>query len=184
MTVYIAFLPLERTDTSDTTIRQMRFVRGATETEVLEGFWSAELAATSRWTPADVDERRRQWRERTGLFDGFPDDVAWERIALAPDEVLAILYIDWDWWRTVSKGTRLATVAVEVQGRDEGDRAIAAAAATNPELIVVTDEERAKLVLLEGHVRLTAYAASPEYLPPELEVYLGVSPRSDEWTEW
>ena len=162
----------------------MRPVRSATEREVLESFWNAELAATSRWTQADVDERKRQWRERDGLFEGFPDDVAWERVVLTRDEVLAILYINWEWWLTVSKGTRLATVAAEVQGRDEGDRAIAAAAATNRELIVATDPARAKLVLLEGHVRLTAYAAFPEYLPDELEIYLGISPSINEWSEW
>jgi hypothetical protein len=162
----------------------MRPVRSTTEEEVLERFWTAELAATSRWTQADVDERKRQWHEREGLFDGFPDDVVWERVALTRDEVLAILYINWDWWLTVSNGTRLATVAAEVQERDEENRVIAAAAAANPELIVVTDPPRAKLVLLEGHVRLTAYAAFPECLPVELEAYLGVSPRIGEWSEW
>jgi hypothetical protein len=162
----------------------MRALRSATEAEVLERFWSAELASTGRWTEADVDERKRQWREREGLFDGLPDDIAWERTVLARDEVLAILYINWDWWLTVSRRTRLATVAAEVQGGDDGDRAIAATAATNPELIVVTDPAREKLVLLDGHVRLTAYAAFPEYLPEELAVYLGVSPRIAEWSEW
>lgn len=151
---------------------------------MLDCFWGGELSSNTRWTQADVDERKRQWRERDGLFNGFPDDVSWERAGLTRDEVLAILYIDWDWWLTISKGTRLATVAVEVQGRDEGDRAIAEAAATNPALIVVTDGERSKLVLLEGHVRLTAYAAFPEHLPSELEVYLGVSPRIAEWSQW
>ena len=162
----------------------MRMIGRVGEGEVLEAFWSAELASASRWTAADVRERQRQWREREGLFAALPGDLDWERVALARDEVLAILYINWDWWLTVSNGTRLATVAAEVQGRGEGDRAIAAAAATNPELIVVTSPERAKLVLLEGHVRLTAYAAFPECLPDELEVYLGVSPRIGEWSEW
>ena len=162
----------------------MRTIRNATEEEVLESFWTAELAAGSRWSAADVAERKRAWREREGLFAGFPDDVGWERVALTPDEVLAILYINWHWWLKVSNGTRLATVAAEVHGRDEGDRTIAAAAETNPELIVVTDTERAELVLLEGHVRLTAYGAFPEYLPDELEAYLGVSRRIGEWSEW
>jgi hypothetical protein len=162
----------------------MRSLRTATEAEVLESFWAAELAAASRWTAAEVDERKRQWRERDGLFHGFPDGVAWERVALTRDEVLTVFYIAWDWWLKVSSGTRLATVAAEVQGRDEGDRAIAAGAAANPELIVVTDPGRSKLVLLEGHVRLTAYAAFPEYLPEELEAYLGVSARIGEWSEW
>ena len=162
----------------------MRTIRDATETEVLERFWRAERATASRWSAADVDERKRQWLERDGLFDGFPDDAEWERVALARRELLAVLYINWDWWLRVSNGSRLATVAAEVQGRDEGDRAIASAVATNPELIVVTDPERSKLVLLEGHVRLTAYAAFPELLPDEVEVYLGVSPRIGEWSEW
>jgi hypothetical protein len=128
----------------------VRTIREASEAEVLECFWSGELSSTLRWRPGDVEERQRQWRERDGLFAGFPDDVRWERAALTRDEVLAILYIDWDWWLTVSNGTRLATVAAEVQGRDEGDRAIAAAVSSNPELIVVTDPKRSKLVLLEG----------------------------------
>jgi hypothetical protein len=151
---------------------------------MLECFWGAELAAESRWTPTEVEERKRQWHDRSGLFDGLPDDVEWECVALTRAEVLAVLYINWDWWLTVTNGTRLATVAAEVQGADEGDRAIAAAAAANPELIVVTNPERSKLVLLEGHVRLTAYAAFPDYLPDELDVYLGVSSRISEWSEW
>jgi hypothetical protein len=157
-------------------------IRLATEDEVFECFWHGELATSSRWTEADVEERRRAWLERTGLFDRFPTDVEWQRVALTPDEVLAILYINWEWWLRVSNGSRLPTVAVEVQGRDEGDRAIAARVATNPELIVVTDPERSQLVLLEGHVRLTAYAAFPEYLPDALEIYLGASPTIAHWS--
>ena len=162
----------------------MHTIRPASEAEVLDCFWRGELSPGSRWTEADVEERKRAWRDRTGLFGGFPHDVEWERAALTRDEVLAILYIDWDWWLRISKGTRLATVAAEVQGGDEGDRVIASGAATNPELIVVTDPERSKLVLLEGHVRLTAYAAFPEYLPPLLEIYLGTSPSIAQWSEF
>jgi hypothetical protein len=160
----------------------VRTIRNASEAEVLDCFWQAELATSSRWTDAEIDERKRAWLDRTGLFRGFPHDVAWERVALTPGEVLRILYIDWDWWRRISKGTRLATVAVEVQGRDDGDRAIAAAVDTNRELIVVTDPAHSRLVLLEGHVRLTAYAAFPEYLPAELELYLGTSPTIADWS--
>lgn len=162
----------------------MRTIRKVSEAEVLDCFWQGELAGSSRWTDAEVDERKRTWRDRVGLFRGFPHDVEWERAALTADEVLEILYINWDWWVRVSNGTRLATVAAEVQGRDDGDRAIAAAAATNPELIVVTDPAHSRLVLLEGHVRLTAYAAFPEYLPDELELYLGTSPSIADWSEF
>jgi hypothetical protein len=162
----------------------MRAIRPVSETQVLECFWRGESVKSSRWSAAEVEERRRTWHQRVGLFAGFPDDVAWELVALSRDELLAVLYINWHWWLKVSNGTRLATVAADVQGRDEGDRAVAAAAARNAELIAVTDPERSKLVLLEGHVRLTAYGAFPELLPPELNVYLGVSPRIEEWSQW
>jgi hypothetical protein len=36
-------------------------------------------------------------------------------------------------------------------------------------------------VALEGHVRLTAYALFPEYLPEELTVYLGTSDDMERW---
>jgi hypothetical protein len=50
----------------------------------------------------------------------------------------------------------------------------------NPPLIAVR-APGSYLVLLEGHVRLTAYAAFPEHVPDELEIFLGESPRMDGW---
>ena len=100
----------------------MRTIRSATEAEVLDCFWTGELSARSRWSEAEVESRKDAWREREGLFLGFPDDVEWERVVLRRHEVLSILYINWDWWLEVTNGTRLPTVAAEVQGRDEGDR--------------------------------------------------------------
>jgi len=162
----------------------MRILRLASEEEVLRCLREAELQASSRWTAADVGERLRQWDERVGMFCGLPRDLAWVRLGLSPDEILNILYINWDWWLRVSKETRLATVAAEVQGRDEGDRRIASCAATNPELIAIAEPDRRKLVLLEGHVRLTAYGAFPEYLPDQVEIYLGTSPDAARWCHW
>jgi hypothetical protein len=162
----------------------MRTLRPASEAEVLQCFRDSELLASWRWRAKDVAERLRQWDERDGLFGGLPRDLEWERVGLVPDEVLKILYINWDWWLRVSNGTRLASVAAEIQGRDEGDRAIAVDAATNPELIAIAEPDRRKFVLLEGHVRLTVYGAFPEYLPHELEIYLGISPNAWRWCQW
>ena len=50
-----------------------------------------------------------------------------------------------------------------------------------PELIAVTTPAHAPLVLVEGHVRLTACALFPEYLPPVTEILLGIS---EEMTRW
>src|SRR6266516_1472578 len=51
-------------------------------------------------------EEHRAYERRDGLFGGFPQHVEWFRAALERDEVLDILYIDWDWWLELSGGTR------------------------------------------------------------------------------
>jgi hypothetical protein len=53
-----------------------------------------------------------------------------------------------------------------------------------PELIAVTTRAHAPLVLVEGHVRLTAYATFPQYLPDELEIVLGVSDEMERWCQF
>lgn len=146
-------------------------------------------AAANEYRLALLDEHRG-WVRRIGLFDGFPADVAWWRAALSREEVLAIRYINWDWWLELSGGTRLATDAAE-HIRSDGDsanvewhRPIAEQAGSAPELIAVTNPARSQLVLVEGHVRLTAYAVFPDYLPEELEIYAGISEEIDQWSEF
>jgi hypothetical protein len=53
-----------------------------------------------------------------------------------------------------------------------------------PELIAVTTYDGEPLVVVEGHVRLTAYALHHEYLPPSLEILLGISPAVADWWAW
>jgi hypothetical protein len=161
----------------------VRIIRTADEDEVAAAFVRAEL--DSPRFREEVLAGRRGWR-MGGLFDGFPDDIEWFRAALTRDEVLAIRYIDWDWWLRISDGTRLPTVAAEhirAAGEAEENEPIAARLrdGTAHELIVVGP---APHVLVEGHVRLTAYAVWPDYLPEELEVFLGESPRIEEWSNF
>jgi hypothetical protein len=136
-------------------------------------------------------EEHRAWERRDGVFGGFPRDVEWSRAELEPEEVLDVLFIHWDWWLTISGGTRRPRVAARLirEGAIAGVTAAehepwAAALSQTPpptELIVVSTPAHAPLVLLEGHVRLTAYALFPEYLPPRLEVLLGVSEEMPCW---
>ena len=138
-------------------------------------------------------EEHRAYERRDGLFLGFPRAVDWHRAALSRDELLDIRYIDWDWWLTVSAGTRSARVAAQrirsgaVPGQTaEEDEPIAAALAGGgePPLIAVTTPAHAPLVLVEGHVRLTAYALFPEYVPDELEILLGISDEMPGWCQF
>jgi hypothetical protein len=133
----------------------------------------------------------RGWGRDEGMFGAFPTDVEWFGAALSPVEVLAVLYIDWDWWLHLSGGTRRPTDAAEriraglVPGVDvESHEPLARALRSRqppPELIVVTLPDRSRLVLVEGHWRLTAYALFPDYLPQELEIFLGVAEGVDRW---
>ena len=140
-----------------------------------------------------LDEHRAYGR-REGLFLDFPSQVDWFRAALGPDEVLDILYIDWDWWLTLSGGSRRPRDAArrihlgEVAGVDAAEHEPLAAAlrtsAPPPELIAVTTPGRETLVLVEGHFRLTAYALFPAYLPAALEILLGSSDGMRQWCQF
>ena len=138
-----------------------------------------------------VLDEYRAYEQRDGLFGGFPDDVEWHRASLTADEVLDILFIDWSWWLSVTGSSRRPRDAAQriasgaIAGADgPSHEPIAAALRADeppPELIAVTTPAHEKLVLLEGHVRLTAYALYPDYLPAELEILLGVSERIGDW---
>src|SRR5262249_61252849 len=52
--------------------------------------------------------RHRGYSTRTELFDGFPDDVCWEWMAITPAELAKVRFIDYDYWVELSGGTRLA----------------------------------------------------------------------------
>jgi hypothetical protein len=144
----------------------------------------ADLAA-NRYRSALLDEYRG-FEQRIGLFGGFPERVEWHRAALSRDEVVDVLYIDWDWWLEISDGTRRPKVAAakirrgEVPGSTVEEHRMLFDV-PQPELIVVTKPDRAKFVVLEGHYRLTAYAMFPELVPDELEVYLGEAEDMGAW---
>jgi hypothetical protein len=150
---------------------------------------------------ADVEEnelRRRLLDETRGysrrrwLFQGFPDGVCWQRVALTRDELAAVRYIDYDFWVELSGGTRLPADAarriregvrvfdIPNDGFHEAAAALEQGAAW-PELIVVSAVAEGGDVVLEGHMRLTAYALAPHCVPAELEVLRGVAPGVTEW---
>jgi hypothetical protein len=201
----------------------VRFIGPASEAEVVATFLRAEWQS-DRWRPgleallsrdgvepavvADPNledaegcayresllDRHRGWVRREGLFLGLPVQIEWSRVALTPDEVLAIRYVDWDWWLAVSGGTR---EPLEAARRARAGLAphvdvvwhhpVAArlrSADPPPELIAVARPNDVQLVLLEGHVRLTAYALYPEFLPDELETLLGTAERMDRWSNF
>jgi hypothetical protein len=129
----------------------------------------------------------REYGTRAGLFDGFPDDVCWQWMAITPAELARVRYIDYDYWVELSGGTRLAVDAAPriragvAPFGVPSDWALGMAQAVAdgtrfPPLILVTTGPGDDLVVLEGHCRLTAYMLARDRLSPELEVLVGSSP--------
>ena len=129
----------------------------------------------------------REYGTRAGLFEGFPDDVCWEWMAITPAELARVRYIDYDYWVELSGGTRLAADAAPriragmapfgvPSAQSLGMAREVARRARFPPLILVTTGPGGDLVVLEGHARLTAYMLARDRLPPELEVLVGSSP--------
>jgi hypothetical protein len=127
-----------------------------------------------------------------GYFKGFPADVRWERVTLTREELEQVRYIDYDYWVELSGGTRLAIdgpkhalagkVVFEVSSAGLASMANELRrGAQFPTLICVAKDVDTYLVVMEGHVRLTAYLMAPEYIPSELELILGYSERITKW---
>ena len=199
----------------------MRWLRPSSEAEMVALFLRTELPAARHRdalrallqrnglperviTDPDLDDdtenqarlrlltQHREYGTRTGLFDGFPDDVRWQWMAITPAELARVRYIDYDYWVELSGGTRLAVDAAPriragvAPFGVPSDWALGMAqafadGARFPPLILVTTGPSGDLVVLEGHVRLTAYMLRPDRLPPELEVLVGSSPDMAAW---
>lgn len=162
---------------------------------MIEAFIRAELESP-RWREkilalGDLDarsllEQHRAYERRDGLFGGFPRDVDWFRAVVTRDELLAIRYINWDWWLEVSEGTRDARVAARKirAGEIPGVTVEEHEPRFDRPLIAAATPELSPLVLVEGHARLTAYALFPERVPDEAEILLGVSAEMSGWCQW
>ena len=134
----------------------------------------------------------RGYGQNRNLFENFPEQVSWYRITLDREEVAKIKYIDYSYWNELSNGTRLPVDATKtilagkkIYGQSNESFIQAAQALCQgtsfPELIVVGASPQAELIILEGHLRLTAYMLAFESLPDSLEVIAGFAPRFAQW---
>lgn len=139
----------------------------------------------------DVIVRFRGWGTDEAITAGLPlETIAWHRARLDLDDIRArVFYISW-FWEKYSDGTRRpTTVAGRVRpGDDLGPSgeilASVRAGRMPPEPILIARPSLERLVILEGHVRLTAYLIEPEVVPFPIPCFLGITPRASEWSEW
>lgn len=141
-----------------------------------------------------VLDRARGYVTRVVLFQGFPANVQWYRIALSRNDLPKVRYIDdgrkGD-WVCLSSGTRLVSDGARTMLRMSADQdpcshiwEIARGlrdGKSYPELILVSKNLNTDMVLLEGHVRATAYVLAADALPDEIEALLGCSESMGGW---
>ena len=134
----------------------------------------------------------RGYGQGWGYFEGFPEQLRWERIGLTKQEVQQIKYIEYDYWVELSGGSRLALdgakralAGIDVFGLSSRYFVDIAESlrrgAQFPMLICVARDEESYLVVLEGHTRLTAYLIAPKCLPSELALIVGFSQQITRW---
>lgn len=137
------------------------------------------------------DIRRELLRAvRPGLFQTLPNDMQWRNVLLDEHDWEKIMYINEEVWRNFSHGTRLVLRGIDRLGQPNHETLtkrvseITAELRANkplPKMILITNPKQNKLVLLEGHVRATAYAASGFYREREIPAIVSVTPQAEEW---
>lgn len=145
--------------------------------------------ATENGQRLDVLSRTRGYPGQL-LFQGFPDDVAWRRVQLEPEDFKLLRYcnsIGAPTFNGLSGGTRrVLDAAANFPGvppihEEPHIRAVSKslrAGKTYPPLIAVEDGAGG-LLILEGYTRATAHALVGTRSP--VEFIIGTSPRIASW---
>jgi hypothetical protein len=131
----------------------------------------------------------RGWPDRD-LCEGMPRDIVWHRAQLDLEDLRTrVFYIEY-YWEEFSGGTRSPAMVAE-RLASAADRSIygeivdALAAGVRPAPpILVSRPELDRLVILEGHARVTAYLLAPQLAPLPLDALVGISPAVGEWNQW
>lgn len=141
--------------------------------------------------------RRRLLRTARGYgsgiswFMGLPKDVQWVRASVPIRELSQVRYIIHGYWLELSQGTLRARDAVpsirtgHVLDEAMGERFWRAAQAIEqgvalPEMILL-GTSAADLIVLEGHLRLTAYMLAGDKAPARVTAVVGLSPQMRQW---
>ncbi len=139
----------------------------------------------------DVLGEVRGFGRNAELFDGFPSDVHWKQVLLEKSDLEQAMYIDYDYWVGLSDGSRrvrdgaknieAGKVVFDVPNNNFWSAAEAIIQGKEfPQMIFVAKDEQSRLVVLEGHLRLTAYFLA-DRLPANMTAITGFHPSMPEW---
>ena len=124
----------------------------------------------------------RGYGEDRELFENFPDEFEWSLCSFSGADLERIRYINYSYWNELSAGTHMPSDAakairngIRIYGI-ENDGFLQAAEYIKsggrfPRLFFLTADYES-FVIVEGHLRMTAYALVPECFK-EVEVIVG-----------
>lgn len=134
----------------------------------------------------------RGYGKNKEIFEGFPDDIRWHTAFCTAADLKRVKYIAYDYWIKLTEGSRRPVDAAKnIKGGvvifDQSNQRFFDVAeaikkgAKFPRLIFVARDEQSPVVVLEGHVRLTAYMLVPSHIPEKSEALIGYSPKFSSW---
>jgi len=118
------------------------------------------------------------------IFKNFPKKIDWNWVLLDKNDILKIKYITYDYWEELTNGTRYAKDSVinirnniEIFGVSNNNfiklsEYIKNGNKIEPLIILAPVENKEKMIILEGHARLTAINLVIEYIT-EIKVLIG-----------
>ncbi|HOB20031.1 MAG TPA: hypothetical protein PKO35_04910, partial [Candidatus Atribacteria bacterium] len=121
------------------------------------------------------------------VFEGFPEKVSWFWAYLTSEELKSIKYINYSYWVELTGVTRYARDAVKTilddkrifgvpnDGFLKTAEAVRNGAVFKPLILVATCENPDERIILEGHLRLTAYMLAIDCID-KVKVMIGYAP--------
>lgn len=157
---------------------------------------TVELVRYADTNDQDANRLRREiltthrgWGQMQSLFGGLPkEDVEWVWMEL-DEEDLRTRVFKIDYYFQESLGTRSLNEIGAMKRREDPEsvrpilESVRVGQMPEPP-ILLADTSLERLVILEGHNRMIAYATEPKEVPFPIRAILGMSARISEWSEW
>jgi hypothetical protein len=125
------------------------------------------------------------WGQWESVFGGMPNDIEWKWAELTERDLSERVYTI-KWAFEAEYGTRhLAQIVGRNAGAFAGPilDALRSGQTIEPPMLL-TRPSLDRLVILEGHSRLEAFLTDPTLVSFPLRIFLGISERIAEWSEW
>jgi hypothetical protein len=115
-----------------------------------------------------VLSKYRGYENDINLFKNFPKDIDWYWVELNKEEIENIKYIDYDYWIELTNGSRYAKDSKEniLTGKEifgvsnqpfiDGYKYLKEGNEFDPIILLASKEDNSKMIVLEGHSRLTS----------------------------